>query len=198
MTSWYGIVARSGTPPAIVRKVSEDMAEALRQPDIVKKLEEQGLEPVGDTPRAIRRLDPVREPQVGRHREEGQHQGRSETDRHHLSERPRRRAPRAHRRRDPRRRRGGAARAGSRRDGDRAARAPRARPARSAGTSTCCAATSRRSASPASRSSATTSTTTRAGLPSELALLNLFDPTTGHAAGGDRRGRPSPTCAPAP
>jgi len=50
VTSWYGIVARSGTPPAIVRKVSEDMAEALRQPDVVKKLEDLGLEPVGNTP----------------------------------------------------------------------------------------------------------------------------------------------------
>jgi len=50
VTSWYGIVARSGTPPAIVRKVSEDMAEALRQPDVAKKLEDLGLEPVGDTP----------------------------------------------------------------------------------------------------------------------------------------------------
>ena len=50
VTSWYGIVARSGTPPAIVRKVSEDMAEDLRQPDVVKKLEDLGLEPVGNTP----------------------------------------------------------------------------------------------------------------------------------------------------
>jgi tripartite-type tricarboxylate transporter receptor subunit TctC len=51
VTSWYGIVARSGTPPAIVRKVSEDIADALRQPDVVRKLEELGLEPVGNTPR---------------------------------------------------------------------------------------------------------------------------------------------------
>ena len=50
VTSWYGIVAKSGTPPAIVQKVQEDMAEALRQPDVRKKLADLGLEPVGDTP----------------------------------------------------------------------------------------------------------------------------------------------------
>jgi tripartite-type tricarboxylate transporter receptor subunit TctC len=50
VTSWYGIVARTGTPPAIIHKVQADMAEALRQPDILKKLADQGLEPVGDTP----------------------------------------------------------------------------------------------------------------------------------------------------
>jgi tripartite-type tricarboxylate transporter receptor subunit TctC len=50
VTSWYGIVAKTGTPPAIIRKVSEDMAQALKEPDVVKKLAELGLEPVGDTP----------------------------------------------------------------------------------------------------------------------------------------------------
>jgi tripartite-type tricarboxylate transporter receptor subunit TctC len=50
VTSWYGIVAKSGTPPAIIQKVRDDMADALKQPDVVKKLAELGLEPVGDTP----------------------------------------------------------------------------------------------------------------------------------------------------
>jgi len=50
VTSWYGIVAKTGTPPAIIRKVQADMAEALKQPDVMKKLADLGLEPVGDTP----------------------------------------------------------------------------------------------------------------------------------------------------
>ena len=50
VTSWYGIVARAGTPPAIVQKVQADMAEALKSPDVLAKLEAQGLEPVGNTP----------------------------------------------------------------------------------------------------------------------------------------------------
>jgi tripartite-type tricarboxylate transporter receptor subunit TctC len=50
VTSWYGFVVRSGTPPAIIEKIQRDTAEALRMPDVQAKLAEQGLEPVGDTP----------------------------------------------------------------------------------------------------------------------------------------------------
>jgi len=50
VTSWYGIVVRSGTPPAIVQKVQRDMAEALQSPDVQSKLQDLGLEPVGNLP----------------------------------------------------------------------------------------------------------------------------------------------------
>ncbi len=50
VTSWYGIVARSGTPPATIQKIQRDMAEALRTEDVRRKLAELGLEPVGNTP----------------------------------------------------------------------------------------------------------------------------------------------------
>ena len=50
VTSWYGFVVRSGTPPAIVDKIQRDTAEALRMPDVQSKLAAQGLDPVGDTP----------------------------------------------------------------------------------------------------------------------------------------------------
>ena len=50
VTSWYGIVVRSGTPPAIVQKVQRDMAEALQSPDVQARLQDLGLEPVGNTP----------------------------------------------------------------------------------------------------------------------------------------------------
>jgi tripartite-type tricarboxylate transporter receptor subunit TctC len=48
--SWYGIVARAGTPPAVVQKIQRDMAEALAMEDVRGKLAAQGLEPVGNTP----------------------------------------------------------------------------------------------------------------------------------------------------
>ena len=48
--SWYGIVARAGTPAAVVRKIQRDMAEALAVEEVRSKLAAQGLEPVGDTP----------------------------------------------------------------------------------------------------------------------------------------------------
>ena len=50
VTSWYGIVVRTGTPQAIIDKVNHDMVEALRMPDVKAKLADLGLEPVGDTP----------------------------------------------------------------------------------------------------------------------------------------------------
>ena len=53
VTSWYGIVTRAGTPPAIVHKIQRDMAAALQQEDVRAKLAGLGLEPVGNTPEAF-------------------------------------------------------------------------------------------------------------------------------------------------
>lgn len=53
VTSWYGIVTRAGTPPAIVDKVQKDMAEALQAEDVKARLFALGLEPVGNTPEAF-------------------------------------------------------------------------------------------------------------------------------------------------
>jgi tripartite-type tricarboxylate transporter receptor subunit TctC len=53
VTSWYGIVARAGTPPAVVQKLQRDMAEALGNEDVKGKLAGLGLEPVGNTPEAF-------------------------------------------------------------------------------------------------------------------------------------------------
>ncbi len=53
VTSWYGIVTRAGTPPAIVRKLQRDMAEALGNEEVKAKLAGLGLEPVGNTPEAF-------------------------------------------------------------------------------------------------------------------------------------------------
>ena len=48
--SWYGILAPAGTPQAIVNKISEDIARALKAPDVKAKLEQQGAIPIGSTP----------------------------------------------------------------------------------------------------------------------------------------------------
>jgi tripartite-type tricarboxylate transporter receptor subunit TctC len=47
---WFGVLAPAGTPAPVVQKVSADIAEVLRQPDVVAILREQGLEPVGSSP----------------------------------------------------------------------------------------------------------------------------------------------------
>ena len=47
---WNGIFAPARTPAAIVAKVSRDFAEVLRRPDVVKRLADLGVEPVGSPP----------------------------------------------------------------------------------------------------------------------------------------------------
>ena len=49
-SSWYGIVAPAGTPDAIVRKLSAEIARIIRLPDINEQLSSQGAEPIGSTP----------------------------------------------------------------------------------------------------------------------------------------------------
>jgi tripartite-type tricarboxylate transporter receptor subunit TctC len=49
-SAWFGVVAPPKTPAAIAAKVSADIAEAVRQPDIRKRLAELSAEPVGGSP----------------------------------------------------------------------------------------------------------------------------------------------------
>ena len=50
VTSWYGIVARTGTPPEIIDKLQRDIALALKNSAVSNKITALGLEPVGNTP----------------------------------------------------------------------------------------------------------------------------------------------------
>jgi tripartite-type tricarboxylate transporter receptor subunit TctC len=45
-----GIVAAGGTPRELARRISADFRKLLREPDTAKRLEELGIEPVGNTP----------------------------------------------------------------------------------------------------------------------------------------------------
>jgi tripartite-type tricarboxylate transporter receptor subunit TctC len=49
-TAWWGIVSAPGTPQQIVEELSAAIAEELRQPDTLKKLEGMGVDPVGGSP----------------------------------------------------------------------------------------------------------------------------------------------------
>ena len=42
---WYGLLAPAKTPPAIVKKISDDLARVLTDPDLLSKLKDRGLEP---------------------------------------------------------------------------------------------------------------------------------------------------------
>ena len=50
VSSWYGLLVPSKTPPAIVRKMNADAVSAMREPEIRKRLEGLGLEVVASTP----------------------------------------------------------------------------------------------------------------------------------------------------
>jgi tripartite-type tricarboxylate transporter receptor subunit TctC len=48
--TWYGMVAPPGTPSAVASKLSAAISEALKQPDVVKQLQDLSVDPVGSTP----------------------------------------------------------------------------------------------------------------------------------------------------
>jgi len=47
---WFGLLAPTGTPQDVLDKLHEQTVEALAMPQVRKKLDDLGLEPVGNTP----------------------------------------------------------------------------------------------------------------------------------------------------
>jgi len=43
VTSWYGLLAPKGTPPAVVEQLAKDAAQMLAQPDVRERLKVQGM-----------------------------------------------------------------------------------------------------------------------------------------------------------
>lgn len=63
VTAWYGFLARAGTPPAVLSRLSGEIIKAVHDPELRKKYLQVALEPVGDTPekfRAFMKADLVR------------------------------------------------------------------------------------------------------------------------------------------
>jgi tripartite-type tricarboxylate transporter receptor subunit TctC len=50
VVNWYGMAARHGTPPEIVTKLNQEVANALRAPDVAARAASLGLDLVGSTP----------------------------------------------------------------------------------------------------------------------------------------------------
>lgn len=46
---WYGVIASSKLPPALVRKISAAIAEGIKQPDVASRLAADGSIPVGSS-----------------------------------------------------------------------------------------------------------------------------------------------------
>jgi tripartite-type tricarboxylate transporter receptor subunit TctC len=47
---WYGIITSAKVPKPIVQKLREGMVEALKSPDVIKKMSAEGSTPAGSTP----------------------------------------------------------------------------------------------------------------------------------------------------
>ena len=48
--AWFGVAAPPKTPPEIAAKLSAAIAEALKHPEVIKRLQDLSAEPVGNTP----------------------------------------------------------------------------------------------------------------------------------------------------
>jgi tripartite-type tricarboxylate transporter receptor subunit TctC len=46
----FGLVARSGTPPELIRRIRDDFAAVLKLPDVAERVKAIGQEAVGSTP----------------------------------------------------------------------------------------------------------------------------------------------------
>jgi len=49
-SNWFGIIVQAKTPPAVVRKIHDEIARTLSLPDVRERMLSQGLDPVSTTP----------------------------------------------------------------------------------------------------------------------------------------------------
>ena len=76
VVNWYGMVVRAGTPAAIVSRLHQEVAHALRQPDVAERAASLGLDLRRQHARAVRRVPARGDRQVGRGDPHRQDQGR--------------------------------------------------------------------------------------------------------------------------
>ena len=54
--AWWGVIAPGGTPPALVKRLHDELANALRSPAVAEKLSSQGMDIVGSSPEEFDRF----------------------------------------------------------------------------------------------------------------------------------------------
>jgi tripartite-type tricarboxylate transporter receptor subunit TctC len=50
VSNYYVILATPGTPPNVVRRLSDEIARAVTEPDVIELFDKQGMKPVGSQP----------------------------------------------------------------------------------------------------------------------------------------------------
>jgi tripartite-type tricarboxylate transporter receptor subunit TctC len=53
---WIGLMAPAGTPQAVIDRLADAGARAAKSPDIVERLQRDGIDPVGGTPAQFKSL----------------------------------------------------------------------------------------------------------------------------------------------
>jgi tripartite-type tricarboxylate transporter receptor subunit TctC len=51
---WYGVLVPKGTPPAIIERLSRELAAAVAHPEVASRFRAEASEPVGSTPAAFK------------------------------------------------------------------------------------------------------------------------------------------------
>jgi tripartite-type tricarboxylate transporter receptor subunit TctC len=51
-----GVLARAGTPADIVKKLSDEIAQAVKAPEVIEKFTTAGIDAVGSTPDAYAKV----------------------------------------------------------------------------------------------------------------------------------------------
>ena len=53
VSPWFAVFAPAGTPKPVVAKLNKALLDAMKQPDVIERLDAIGAEPVGSTPEAL-------------------------------------------------------------------------------------------------------------------------------------------------
>lgn len=53
---WTGILVPTGTPPAIIKRLNEELVKVLKQPEVRDRIVALGIDPVGSTPEEFTRV----------------------------------------------------------------------------------------------------------------------------------------------
>jgi tripartite-type tricarboxylate transporter receptor subunit TctC len=53
---WFGLMARSGTPPEILNRLQKLIADAMRSPEMQARLQTEGADAVVNTPDEFQKL----------------------------------------------------------------------------------------------------------------------------------------------
>ena len=55
-SAWYGVMGPAGLPPDVVTRLNTEINRILKEPDIVKRLQDMGMQIVGGSPQDFGRF----------------------------------------------------------------------------------------------------------------------------------------------